>query len=276
MLEIPEAYTIASQLNNTVAGKIISRVIVGHSPHKFAWFSGESEEYENMLNGKTINKAVCYGGRPELHIDGIILSFNDGVNIRYFDEKSKRPEKHQLLLEFTDGSAIICTVQMYGGMFCFIERTNDDFYYRVAVEKPSPLCNGFDMNYFLSLLNEETKKLSAKAFLATQQRIPGLGNGVLQDILWKAKIHPKRKMNTLSEHEYEEMFNSVKSVLSKMSELRGRDSEKDLYGSAGGYITVMSKKNDSMPCPVCGDTIKRMAYLGGNVYVCNTCQKEIK
>lgn|GEM_PF-2077218 len=30
-----------------------------------------------------------------------------------------------------------------------------------------------------------------KAFLATEQRIPGLGNGVLQDILWTARIHPK-------------------------------------------------------------------------------------
>jgi formamidopyrimidine-DNA glycosylase len=43
--------------------------------------------------------------------------------------------------------------------------------------------------------------LSAKAFLATEQRIPGLGNGVLQDILFTAGIHPKRKMAAISEEE---------------------------------------------------------------------------
>ena len=34
--------------------------------------------------------------------------------------------------------------------------------------------------------------LSAKAFLATEQHFPGIGNGVLQDILFAAQIHPKR------------------------------------------------------------------------------------
>ena len=77
----------------------------------------------------------------------------------------------------------------------------------VAKSKPSPLSKEFDEAYFeeLSLANE-LQKLSVKAFLATEQRIPGLGNGVLQDILWKAKLHPKRKMNTLSGEEKAVMY----------------------------------------------------------------------
>jgi hypothetical protein len=39
-----------------------------------------------------------------------------------------------------------------------------------------------------SKLGQEVKKLSLKALLATEQRIPGLGNGVLQDILFKARM----------------------------------------------------------------------------------------
>jgi formamidopyrimidine-DNA glycosylase len=54
--------------------------------------------------------------------------------------------------------------------------------------------------YVRNLLSgEKLSSLSAKAFLATEQRIPGLGNGVAQDILFTAKIHSKRKMSTLSE-----------------------------------------------------------------------------
>ena len=42
------------------------------------------------------------------------------------------------------------------------------------------------------------RKKSAKALLATDQMIPGLGNGVLQDILYLARVHPKTKIAVLS------------------------------------------------------------------------------
>jgi formamidopyrimidine-DNA glycosylase len=71
----------------------------------------------------------------------------------------------------------------------------DNAYYLAAKEKPSPLDDeNFDEAYFLQILTaEETIKLNLKAALATHQRIPGLGNGVLQDILWHAKLSPRAK-----------------------------------------------------------------------------------
>jgi formamidopyrimidine-DNA glycosylase len=283
MIEIPEANTLMRQLNKTVVGKEITYAVAGASDHGFAWYSADCAVYGALLNNKTVEGAACYGGRPEILTEDMILSFNDGVNIRYIEMGAKRPVKHQLLLEFADSSAIVCTVQMYGGMFCYPKCMDElktkftispeDFYYKMAKEKPSPLSDAFDEEYFASLLTEKTKKLSAKAFLATEQRIPGLGNGVLQDILWKAGIHPKRKMDTLSDSELEELYKIVKSLLAEMTEKGGRDTEKDLFGRTGGYITVMSKKNDGMACPICGGLIKRMAYLGGNVYFCEKCQQ---
>ena len=162
---------------------------------------------------------------------------------------------------------------MYGGITCFKEGCYDNPYYKAALEKPSPVTDGFDKAYFSSLLeNDGDKKLSAKAFLATNQRIPGIGNGVLQDILWRAHINPRRKLGTLSEDELSNLFSTLKSVLNQMIEGGGRDTEKDLFGAAGGYITVMSKNNDGMPCPSCGGFIKKEAYMGGSVYYCETCQ----
>lgn len=276
MLEIPEAQTIARQLKETVMGKRITRAVAAGSPHSFAWYFGEPAAYGGMLNGKRITGSAAYGGRPEIWAEDMRISFGDGVNIRWFAAGAKRPDKHQLLLELDDGGAICCTVQMYGGMWAFPDGMKDDFYYNAAKEKPSVLSDAFDAAYFESLLTDAAKKLSAKAFLATEQRIPGLGNGVLQDILWNAKVHPKRKMNTLTEAEYETLYLAVKRLLAEMTAKGGRDTEKDLFGSPGGYQTVMSKKNDGMPCPACGGIIKRMAYLGGNVYVCESCQKSGK
>lgn len=274
MLEIPEAQTIARQIRETVTGKVISRTVAAASPHGFAWYFGEPAAYGGMLDGKKITGAAAWGGRPEIWAEDMRVSFGDGVNVRYFAAGAKRPDKHQLLLEFEDGGAVCCTVQMYGGLWAFPDGMNEDFYYTVAKEKPSPLADAFDAAYFASLLTDETKKLSAKAFLATEQRIPGLGNGVCQDILWRAGLHPKRKMSTLTDGEYETLYLTVKRLLAEMTARGGRDTEKDLFGRPGGYRTVMSRKNDGMPCPACGDIIRRMAYLGGNVYVCEGCQRK--
>jgi len=273
MLEIPEAATIAMQCKKTIAGKTIQKAVAGMSPHGLAWYTGDPSSYSQMLEGRTIRSASYFGGRMELLADELALSFNDGVNARYLEKGEKRPDKHQLLLEFEDGDALYCTVQMYGGICCFPKGSDQGFYDTVSREKPSPLSDAFDEAYFSGMLTETTQKLSAKAFLATEQRIPGLGNGCLQDILWNARVHPKRKMNTLADAELETLFHSVKRLLAEMTEKGGRDTEKDLFGKPGGYMTVMSKKNAGGYCPHCGGVIKRMAYMGGNIYVCEGCQR---
>ena len=53
----------------------------------------------------------------------------------------------------------------------------------------------------------------------------------------------------------------------------GRDTQTDLYGNDGGYKTILSAKTWKNPCPRCGGTIVKEAYLGGSVYYCSECQK---
>ncbi len=273
MIELPEAINLSNQLSGALVGKTIGNVYMNKSPHKLVWFFGEPEAYHGRLTEKTIGGVFAYGGIVEIHADDMRISVNDGVNLRYFHQGEKLPPKHQIQVEFTDFSSLIGSVQMYGGILSYREgENNDNMYYTWAKQKPSPLSEHFDDVYFKSLYRDEDAKLSAKAYLATKQRIPGLGNGVLHDILFNAHIHPRRKMNTLSETEYMEMFRSVKQTLFDMTAKGGRDTEKDLYGCKGGYSTILSSKALEKPCPVCGGTITREAYLGGNIYYCATCQ----
>lgn len=111
-----------------------------------------------------------------------------------------------------------------------------------------------------------------QAFLATEQRIPGLGNGVLQDILFEAGIHPKLKLLALSEDRRYALYNSVVSTLRLMTAAGGRDTEPDLFGGNGAYATRMSKRTVGRSCPRCGGCIRKEAYLGGAVYFCDSCQ----
>ena len=276
MLEIPEALVISEQLNITVKGKRIKEAVAASFPHKFAWYYGDPAEYGALLCGRTLGAAYPYGGRIEIEAEGAVLHFGDGANLRYYEADENLPVKHQLLITFDDGSSLVGTVAMYGGLWAFPAGAMDDnFYYTVAKEAVPPLSDNFDYKYFLTLFNEKSLKMSAKAFLATEQRIPGLGNGVLQDILLNAKIHPKRKMNTLLEEQQRKIFDSIKSTLSEMVNGGGRDTEKDLFGNPGGYKTKLSKLTALSLCPNCGDgAVKKEAYLGGSIYFCEQCQQQ--
>ena len=57
-----------------------------------------------------------------------------------------------------------------------------------------------------------------------------------------------------------------------MVSLGGRDTEKDLFGRPGKYITKMSNLNYSKGCPECKSLIIKEAYMGGSTYYCPICQ----
>jgi len=163
-------------------------------------------------------------------------------------------------------------VQMWGAMFCFLP-TESGIPEGYSVKKcPTPYEDTFAKTYFDGLWRGLKPSTSAKAFLATEQRIPGFGNGVLHDVLWNAHIHPKRKLDTLTGKDMEALFHSIKSTLNEMLDGGGRDTERDLFGKAGEYRTVFSSKTLMYPCPACGGGLVREAYLGGNIYFCPVCQ----
>lgn len=272
MIELPEALARAEELDKTITGKTVEKVYPPSSPHKFCWFNGEPDSYDGRMRGKKVEGTSGFGIYVELQLsDGIRLCFNDGVNARLFAPPDSIPVKYQLRIDFTDGWVLLFTVAMYGGIICF-EHTYDNEYYVISKEGLSPLADRFNEAHFHKLLDSVKPGISAKAFLATQQRIPGLGNGVLQDILFKARIHPKKKIGQLTEDEAMRLFGCIKEVLAEMSRLGGRDTEKDIWGNPGSYHTILSKNTYRQKCPVCGGDIVKMAYLGGSVYYCPACQ----
>lgn len=273
MIEMPEAHVLAQQLVATVVGGTLASVVAGRSPHRFAFFTGDPGDYPGLLAGRTVTDAVAHGGLVELGLGERRLLFGDGVNLRHHDAGRRPPDKHQLLLTFTDGSALSATVSMYGQLSCFTS-DYDDPYYRAARDRPSPLGERFDAGYFDELLSGPgAGKLSLKAFLATGQRIPGLGNGVLQDILWVARLHPRSTVAALDADARHRLFTTLTSLLGTMTAAGGRDTERDLFGRPGGYPTVMSRRHLGGPCPRCGEPIVKQAYLGGSIYVCQRCQQ---
>ena len=273
MLEIPEAVTIARQIEGALLGRTVVGVQAAFSPHKFAWYYEDPVDYPKTLVGRAVDAVAAPGGKVEVSAGDATMLFADGVALRYWRPEAALPAKHQLLINFDDGCALSASVRMYGGLWCFPKGQLDNYYYDVAKSKPSPLSEAFDETYFAAIIEDPAaQKLSAKALLATEQRIPGLGNGVLQDILFIAGVHPRRKVADLSPPERAGLYVSIKSTLADMVAAGGRDTEKDLFGNPGGYQTILSSKTHGQPCPRCGSLIVKAAYMGGSVYFCPDCQ----
>ena len=196
MIEIPESATIGKQASETLKGKRIAHVIESNSPHRFTFYNGDPAEYSNRLVGRTVLGAQGYGAFVDILMDADThLLIGDGTNMRYYTSAEKAPKKYQLMIVFEDDSFLAFTVSMYGSIYAF-KGEFDNPYYQGSIHKLCPLDERFDKAYFISLIRNLKKDISAKALLATEQRIPGLGNGVCQDILFNARISPKRKIST--------------------------------------------------------------------------------
>lgn len=271
VIELPEAAVLAAQLRESVVARTVRAARAATTAHRLTWYFGDPAGYGDLLEGRTVAAARAWGGHVELELTGeVLLVLSEGASPRLIAAGATVPERHQLRLDLDDGSTLVVTIAMYGGVQAFPDGANDNRYYLLAREAPSPLADGFDAGALLATPRAE--RLSAKALLATEQRVPGLGNGVLQDILWTAGVHPRSKVADLSDDARRALVAAVPAVLRRMADQGGRDTERDLYGRPGGYRTVLSRHTVELPCPRCGGPVTKEQYLGGAVYFCRTCQ----
>ncbi len=273
MLEHPEAVILARQINETLIGKQIKFVEVNQTPHKLAWFVDEAKGYESLLFHQTIRHACAYGGLLEITLDDCQIVIGDGTRVIYSSSFLNELNKHQLFLQFQDDSTLAFSIQMYGGIWAFKTDTFDNPYYLLAKTQVQLSSEAFDFPYFQAKLTTEKPTLSLKAFLATEQRFVGLGNGVLQSILWNARLHPKTKIQTLTEIEQKRLFDGMKDTVQAIIEQGPRDTETDLFGVKGHYPTLPTFYANQEMCPHCKTShFIKEAYMGGSIYTCPTCQ----
>ncbi len=274
MIEMPEALTIAGQMDETLTGKTVSHFARGALVHKFLWLSKSAEDYDTFLAGKPVTGAKSYGRSIYLYIgDTHLLWFGElGGRILYHSAGQPLPVKYHLRWDFSDASAITFNMQMWG-FVGLLEKSEIPKHPYAEVGIP-PLSDRFTLERFGQLLEEypEKTKKGVKGFLVTSKHINGIGNGYLQDILFKAKIHPSRKIPTIKTEERNMLYTAIQDTMAEAIKLGGREDEHDLYDHPGGYKRLMSNQTVGQPCPNCGAAIQKISYLGGACYICPTCQ----
>ena len=107
--------------------------------------------------------------------------------------------------------------------------------------------------------------------MTQDQLIPGLGNAITQDILFKSGLHPKQWIVALENDQKRTLYDAIVRIIHEVIEKGGRNDECDLYGNPGMYTRIMDKH--AVNCPQCGQTIEKIQYLGGACYICSACQQ---
>lgn len=274
MIELPEAHSLARQLNEAITGQTIDSAIVGKTPHGFAFYCYAHQTYAERLTGRTVRSVCGHGGHVWIDLDdGQSLILGEGAVIRLLAPGAPEPKKHQLYARFGNGSSLVVTISMYAFIVLWDGHQELNPYLQKGLDGPNPLDDSFDFAAFEALASSaDAAKLTAKGLLATGQRLPGVGSGVLQDILFNAEINPKCRVSSLNGGDLARLFRALKGTLTEMRNLGGRDTDTDIYGQPGGYPTLASRKTVGTPCPRCGNLIVKEAFLGGSVYFCPHCQ----
>ncbi len=278
MIELPEAITIARQIRTELRGRQIASGGRNSSSHRFAFTGSYSDEaFAAIVPQKTIGTAEANGSVILIDLDpGFVLSLGGGgERILYHSRETTLPRKHQLCLAFTDGTYLTVTVSGWGEVR-LLQRSDLPQHPHLKPGAVSPLGDDFTFPFFTRLFDAmpAASRVSAKYFLISDPGVWGVGNGCLQDILYRAKIHPRRPVATLSIAERRTLYTAITQILQDMVDRGGRAEERDLYNQPGGYHRILHSQAVGRPCPECGTPIQRIQYLGGAAYFCPSCQVE--
>jgi formamidopyrimidine-DNA glycosylase len=106
--------------------------------------------------------------------------------------------------------------------------------------------------------------------LRDQRTVAGVGRGYADDILHRAKLSPYASLKSLKPDERERLLAALQEVLAEgLEHERGREGGLS-QNKLGEHFTVHGRAG--VPCPECGDDLKRVSYESHEVVYCPRCQ----
>ncbi len=114
------------------------------------------------------------------------------------------------------------------------------------------------------------KRSELRNLLQDQTFVSGIGNAYADEILWNARLHPKRRVGSLSADELSRFYGSLRSVVAiGLAEVR-RAMPPELGAKPRAHMKVRGRAGT--PCPRCGTTIMRRRKGLDDVDLCPRCQ----
>ena len=159
---------------------------------------------EKFVNTRRLGKHLLASTN---HNRWIAMHFGMTGALQYYQDKEEAPKYGKIIFNFDNGDHLAFINKRKFGYIDIV----DDYETFVKDQKLGPDAMDIDLDEFKKIMNN--KKGMIKSVLMDQQVISGLGNVYTDEILYQAKLHPKAKLDNLSEDDIKNMHRIMRRVL---------------------------------------------------------------
>jgi formamidopyrimidine-DNA glycosylase len=214
------------------------------------------------LQGRTFEDPDRHGKWLICRTDGPTLLVHFGMtgDLIWSEDEPQRHRHDRLTIRFDDGHELrYRNMRKLGGVWLAHDAAEE-----MAVLGPlGPDALTIGRREFLDLLGH--RRGGVKAALMDQTFVAGIGNIIADEVLWHARIHPRRTIESMTEEERRRLFGEVHKILRE---------------AVDGYDYIPRKRSwlsgvRGLPgarCPRCGSPLDRTMAAGRTTYFCPHCQ----
>ena len=272
MPELPEIVALERFLAEHAVGAVVGRVDVAALSVLKTF-----DPPVTALSGRDVTGAGHWGKHLGLECDGLwlITHLSRGGWLRWLDEPGRtppKPGKGPLALRvhfFTpEGATPAFDLTEAGTKKRLAVWIVEDPQLVPSIARLGPDALEVTREQFDTLLHDTAQRL--KTVLADQSVIAGVGNAYSDEILHTARLSPFATANKLAPEESARLYAAMRDVLADaIARSVGQEAAK-LKGEKRSGMRVHARTG--LPCPVCGDTVREVAYADKSFQYCPTCQ----
>ncbi|MDL4839646.1 DNA-formamidopyrimidine glycosylase [Aquibacillus rhizosphaerae] len=269
MPELPEMENYKHLLNNKIKNKIISNVVINRNKS----INNSVDSFVNMVKGKQIIDIKRRAKHLLFYLESgeiLLLHLMLGGWMFYGLSNEKPDRTIQIQLSFQENHLYFIGLRL-GYLHLF---TQNELEKELLDLGPEPLDSSFTIDAFQQIISNKRGRI--KTTLIDQKFLAGIGNRYADEICWKAKINPLKKMSDITEHTRSNFYQSIQSVL-KEAIHSGGYMDKPLFNGdlkTGGYnnfFKVYNKEGEN--CSRCTSIIIKEEVSSRKVFYCPNCQQ---
>jgi formamidopyrimidine-DNA glycosylase len=264
MPELAEVEWFRKQWNPAIGEKIVDLSL--HARNRV--FRDENvRELQERLAGQKLLSSHTRGKRMLFKFSdenwlGIHLGMTGKIRVA---PPNYRPAKHDHLALFQAERALVFTDSRQFGRVRFHHDVNEpDWWKSEAPEIISPEFDQKFMNQFL----DRHRKAAIKAALLMQNGFPGIGNWMADEILWRAKVLPSRRIRRLTAQDRHQLFRTTKFVVRRSLGTLGKD-----FSDPPKNWLIHQKWKRAGICPIHRTPLRHATVAGRTTAWCPKCQR---
>jgi formamidopyrimidine-DNA glycosylase len=122
---------------------------------------------------------------------------------------------------------------------------------------------------FAKFLLEGEDNRRIHTILRDQRTVAGVGRGYTDDALHRAKVSPYTSLTSMPPDDRKRLLDALGEVMAD-GLVHERKRKGGLPTKLGDHWIVHNRNGE--PCPVCGDTLRRVSFESHEIAYCPTCQ----